>query len=583
MTRIGVGATETHERPNITPRERDTNSMKIRAALWYLGLLVALLQAWAFRHVISPDAISYLDIAQRCARGNWHSLVNGYWSPLYPLFLSAVFRIVKPSAYWESTVAHFANVAIFVFAFACFEFLLAMILRANRKREEARFPLAEPWMWLVGDCLFVCYALLFNSVSEVHPDLCLEGLIFLAAGLLVRIRSSDARWGGYALYGAALGISYLDKGVMFPISFIFLGCCFFSVKPLTKSALRTIVAVGCFVAVASFLIWPLSREKHRFTFGDTGKIAYAEFVDGATRYIHWRGGPDGVGHPVHPTPQLLTTPPVFEFAKPIGGTYPPWYDPSYWYAGIVPAFRLGNQLRAIRYTIEEYAGVLPYFGPVLAAFLCLSFLGGPGEPVRRNLLNEWQLWIPALAGLGVYALVYVESRLVAPFLLLACVALFASLRFPDTDATRMIQRAMSVALAAVLCAGIGWLGARSVFRAVSPEPFTDWQVAEGLERRGVEPGDKIASMGYSLNAYWAHLAGVRIVAEIPMGAASEYWSCSPRIKSEILGDFAAVGAKAVVTDQGPPNGSNDNWARIGQTGHFVHIISSAADGRSTSQ
>jgi hypothetical protein len=370
---------------------------------------------------------------------------------------------------------------------------------------------------------------------------------------------------------------------MFPLSFVFIGCCLLSVKPFTKSALRTIVAVGCFAAVASFLIWPLSREKHRFTFGDTGKIAYAEFIDGATRYVHWQGGPDGVGRPIHPTRQVLASPPVFEFAKPIGGTYPPWYDSSYWYAGIVPAFRIGNQLRAIRYTIEEYVGILPYFGPVLVAFLCLGFFARSEGPVWRDLLNQWHLWIPALAGLGLYALVYVESRLVGPFLLLACVALFASLRFPDTDAARLIQRVVSLALAIVLCLGIGWLGARSFFRALSPKPFVDWQVAEGLKRSGIEPGDKIASMGYSLNAYWAHLAGVRIVAEIPMGAASEYWSCLPRVKSEILADFSNAGAKAVVTDQSPPGGRSDEWKGIGETGYFIYMLSTATAGGNSSQ
>jgi len=583
MTKIDIRAAETHDRRITNPHGRAGNSTGIRAALWSTGLLVALIQAWAFRHVVSPDGISYLDIAWGCARGNWHSLVNGYWSPLYPLFLSVVFRIVKPSAYWESTVAHFANVGIFVFSFACFEFLIAMILRENRKREEGRISFTKPSLWLVGDCLFVCYALLFNGVSVVSPDLWLEGLICLAAGLLVRIRRGDAKWWTCALFGAALGASYLDKGVMFPISFVFLGCCFFPVKPLRTSVLRAMVAVGFFAAVASFLIWPLSREKNRITFGDTGKINYAEFVDGATRYIHWQGGPDGVGRPIHATRQLLTNPPLFEFAKPVDGTYPPWYDPSYWYAGIVPILRVGNQLRAIRFTIEEYAGILPYFGPVLVAFLSLSLFGSSGGRVWRDLLHQWHLWIPALAGLGVYALLYVESRLVGPFLLLGCVALFAGLRFPDTDAARGFQRAVSLALATVLCVGIGWLGARSFFRALSPKPFVDWQVAQGLGRSGIEPGDKIASMGYSLNAYWAHLAGVRIVAEIPMGAAGEYWSCSPRVKSEILADFANAGAKAVVTDQGPPNRPNNEWERIGQTGYFVHMLRTATPRTSRSQ
>jgi hypothetical protein len=583
MTGIDVGCAEDRDRAAGTLDEWVLSIAKVRTALWCAGILVALLQAWAFRQEVSPDGISYLDIAQRCAHGNWHSLVNGYWSPLYPLILGLVFRVAKPSAYWESTVAHLANVGIFTCSFLCFEYLLAMIVREHRDQGKERLPLAEWSLWLVGDCLFVCYGLLFNGTAAIHPDLLLAGLIFLAAGFLVRIRAGHASWRTYVLFGAILGISYLDKGVMFPLSFVFLGCCFLSVKSLAKSALRTIVAMVCFAVVASFLIWPLSRAKGRFTFGDTGKIAYAEFIDGATRYVHWEGGPAGVGRPIHPTRQLLANPPVFEFAKPIGGTYPPWYDPSYWYAGIAPAFRLSRQLRGIRYTIEEYAGILPYMGPVLVAFLCLALIAASGRSVRRDVLGQWHLWIPAVAGLGLYALVYVESRLVGPFLLLACVALFASLRFPDTDSARTVERVVSLALAIVLSVGIGWLGARSSFRALSPKPFVDWQVAERLKLTGIQPGDKIAFMGYSLNAYWAHMAGVQIVAEIPMGAASEYWSSSSQVKSKILSDFAAAGAKAVVTDQGPPSTPNEAWEKLGQTGYSVRMLSTVETRRNSNQ
>ena len=546
-------------------------------------MVTAVLQAWAFRQVVAPDSISYLDIARACVRGSWHSLVNGYWSPLYPMFVSFVFRVVRPSPYWEFTTAHFANVVVFAFSFACFEFLIGALLR-NREFwgiTREREPLAAWAFWLIGDSLFVFYTLLFNSVSEIGPDLLLAGLLYLAAGFLVRIRGG-ARWGTYAMFGAALGTAYLAKEVMFPLSFVALGCAFLAVKPVGKSAARTLLAFVSFAVVAALLAGSLSVEKRRITFGDTGKIAYAEFVDGAARYINWQGGPDGVGRPVHPTREVLSQPPLFVFAGPVGGTYPPWYDPSYWYEGVVPVFKLKDQLRAIRYTIEEYAGILPYLAPLLVTFLAFVFFGhGEGASSRDDLLSQWPLWVIAAAGLGTYALVYVEARLVAPFLELLSVALFAGLTFSKNDAARAIQRSASLALAVFLLAGIGWLAFRASFRALAPKPFVDWQVAEGLKRSGIDRGDQIASMGYSLNAYWAHLAGLRIVAEIPWGAASAYWACSPGVKSEILTDFANAGAKAVVTDQGPPNGPNKEWQRIGQTAYFIHMLSAtSADNKS---
>ena len=119
---------------------------KLRLALWFGGAGTGLLQAWAFRHIVNPDGISYLDTVSAVARGDWHSLVNGYWSPLYPFLLGVTFRILKPSLYWESTVAHFVNFGIFIVAFLCFEaFLKALMgsLRPGGPAANGREPLPE--------------------------------------------------------------------------------------------------------------------------------------------------------------------------------------------------------------------------------------------------------------------------------------------------------------------------------------------------------------------------------------------------------------------------------------------------------
>jgi hypothetical protein len=551
------------------------SSSRIRLTLWSAAMTAALFQAWAYRHVVSSDAISYLDIARQCARGDWHSLINAYWSPLYPFALSVVFRITRPSPFWESTVAHLTNVGIFAFAFVSFEYLIANLVREHRVNSgttDERQALPDWAMWALGDSIFICYMLLFNSLAEVHPDLCMAGLVFLAAALLVRIRTGDAPYWVYGIFGAVLGLSYLAKAVMFPVSFVFLACCLFAAKPLRRSAFHTAVALAFFALVSGPLLIGLSRAKGRLTFGDVGKINYAEFVDGAVWIAHWQGGPDGLGRPLHPTRKLLSQPPAFEFATPIGGTYPPWYDPSYWYEGIRPVFRMGNQLRAIRYTIQEYAGIVPYMGAVLAGFLALALLARSGGSLGWNLAREWSLWVPASGALALYGLVYVESRYVAVFFVLIWTSLFAGLRFAKSEAARTFAGHVVMAVVMVLCIGIAWIAARSAFRAVATQPFVSWQVAEGLHRDGIERGDRVASIGYSLSAYWAHLDGVRIVAEVPMAARELYWSASPQVQSEVLADFAKAGAKVVVADSSPRRGAQRGWREIGQTGYWVYKL-----------
>jgi hypothetical protein len=553
--------------------QRGASASKIRFALWSAGIFTASLQSWAFRHILSPDAISYLDIAHECLHGNWHSLVNGYWSPLYPFLLSLALRLSHPPPYWESTVAHWANIGIFIFAFVSFEFLLrTLIIERRRSDSQGREAFPEWCFWALGDSIFICYTLLFNSLAEVHPDLLVSGFLYLAAGSLIRIRAKNGGWWAHVLLGTILGFSYLAKAVMFPVSFAFLGCCLFVVRPFRKSALQTILAFFCFAAVGSPLLVALSRAKGRLTFGDTGRISYAEFVDGAARYVNWQGGPGAVGLPVHATRRVFANPPVFEFAHPVGGTYPPWYDPSYWYEGIVPVFRLKNQLRALRYTVEEYAGILPYMGGLFVGFVALAIISGSQRILWRDLIREWPLWIPAAVALGLYALVYVEARLVGAFLVLAWISMFAGLRFPQSsDACRLV-RSVTLGMVITLCVGIAWIAGRSAFRALAPKPFTDWEVAEGLRSDGIRSGSQVASVGNSLSAYWAHLAGVRIVAEIPTGAESQFWSSTPTVKRKIFTTFAEAGADAVVADQGPLNRNEAGWLKIGTTSYYVYLL-----------
>jgi hypothetical protein len=553
-----------------------------RWILWFAAIVTGLLQAWAFRHGMRSDGISYLDIAWKFARGDWHALVNAYWSPLYPAILGVTFRILKPSLYWESTVAHFVNFAIFLFSFWCFELFLKELIR-NQQSKSAASADSEPmpaWaFWLLGDSLFVYITLLFIHLETMTPDLCVAALVFLAAAALLRIQDGNGRFASHAALGVILGFAYLAKAVMFPLGFIFAACCLLAGKPPQRAIPRTIVALFVFLLVCAPFLVALSKSKGRLTFGDAGRVSYAVFVDGSAHGIHWQGGPDGTGSPIHPTRMLLATPPVFEFATPVGGTYPPWYDASYWYEGLKPVFHLRNQLRAIRYTIEEYSGLLPFLAAPLVGFLGMALFAKESGSFFRGILGMAFLWLPGVAALALYALVSVEPRFVAPFFALIFMALFAALRFPITQTAQALVKCLALATALALGVGIAWLAGRAAFRAAAPQPFENWQVAQGLKEMGIESGDRVASIGYALDGYWAHLAGVRIVAEVPLSGTPQFWASSAGVQSQVMADFAKAGAKIVVTDQGLPLGSAPGWRPIGSTGYFAFDLRELAHPR----
>jgi len=76
------------------------------------------------------------------------------------------------------------------------------------------------------------------------------------------------------------------------------------------------------------------------------------------------------------------------------------------------------------------------------------------------------------------------------------------------------------------------------------------------------------------DSYWAHLAGVKIVAEVPEGESGQFWLADPTTKSKVLTTFASLGAKAVVSNRVPAFTWPAGWTRVGNSPFFVERISS---------
>src|SRR5687768_8882410 len=85
----------------------------VRRVAWSVLLLLAAFQAWTFRHTVSPDGVAYLDLSDAVASGRFRDLVNGYWSPLYPVGVGiarwAVSATPLASPYWEFALLHAVN------------------------------------------------------------------------------------------------------------------------------------------------------------------------------------------------------------------------------------------------------------------------------------------------------------------------------------------------------------------------------------------------------------------------------------------------------------------------------------------
>jgi 4-amino-4-deoxy-L-arabinose transferase-like glycosyltransferase len=605
----------------------DRSVRRLRLFFWLFAILGGALQAWAFRNTITSDGISYLDIAGRLAQGDWQAAVNGYWSPLYPTALALALAIAKPGPLYEFAVVHAANFAIYLVALAGFDFLVARLVECVRRAQRAtKAAVTEPlaaWFLLASGYALAVWALLeLVTVSSTSPDMEVAVFVFFAAGLLLEIDSGILTLQKFLALGLLLGCGYLAKVPVFLLAFVFFALTLLAPLKWSKLLPKTLAALAAFLLVAAPYVIALSKSKQRLTFGDSGRLNYAWYVDGAS-YRHWQGeplgtrsevaprwskGPTSSGLPLHPTRKILDTPPVYEFDGPVAGTYPVWYDPSYWNEGVVPVFDPAQQVRKILVNLKFIYSLLlnvhvvqlyregrwfRFFSPLLLAVWLVLFWR-----TRRAFAPfgpaAWPLLLLALAALAMYALVYCEPRHLAPFIVLLYLGLFSAIRFPiGTDLIgidRRFLKPLGVAIVAAFALTVGISSARlaaNTIRGSLPQgasQFEAWQVASALTQQvELAPGSKIASLEYANhgNAQWARLARCRIVAEIYTDAFAPkdpYWKLDPAAQARSLAAFAQTGALLVVASNVPPSVTPPSgWEQIGGTRYFFHRLHASAE------
>ena len=537
---------------------------------------------------MGADGISYLDIGDAYIRGDWHAALNAMWSPFYSWLLGLTLHVFKPSPFWEFTVVRLLNFVIYVIALFCFVFFLRA-LRSNHATDRVSLSSQLPdWTWLVfGYSIFIWSSLLMNRVSRTSPDILVSAVVFTASGLLLQIRARPTRWRLFVGLGVVLGIGYLTKTVMFPLAFVFLVAAMLLSQHAIgfKSALpRVALSLLLFLAIALPFIVELSRTRNRFTIGESARLNYAWYVNKTTPFIHWQGGPPGNGIPLHSTRQIFSSPAVYEFASPIGGTYAPWYDPSYWYEGVSPHFDVRQQLSALARNVSVIYSLLFYRFFLVATILVLFVLFYMSERkwmIVRDIGEYWFLILPSLVAVVLYLLINIEPRYLAPLVPVLVLSLFAALRLERTPATKRLVTGACIAVVLFFCFSIAPLTIRSAYSTVrdlfpgqAATRDVQWQVADNLQKLGVRPGDSVASVGNTMFAAWPRLARLRVVAEIPetsAGDVEKFWSANAEVRVHVLAAFAATGARVVVAEDAPIWATREGWRRIGSTNYLIYV------------
>jgi hypothetical protein len=546
----------------------------LRAIFWFVVIAAGFLQAWAARFWISPDGNNYLDVASAYLHGDWTHAVNAYWSPLFSWLLALCLWIFRPAPYWESTLLHLLNFAGLLLSLRAFEFFFRAFRQMRKHFVEtgsSEAQLSDRIWWALGYGIFLSTALFVQTVSATTPDIWVAALTFLISGLILRLWTEGGSWAFFAALGLALACAYLTKTFYFPLTFVLLPTAWLATGNARKTFPQAILAVAVFILVAGPWIAILSRSKNRVTFGDVGKLNFAMMIDQIPQPFFWQGE-DATGIPRHPVRQLLSKPRLFEFAAPVGGTYPPAYDTSYWMEGVRPHFSFRGMLRVLRQSVGTFFQIWTIQLEYGVASLFLFILAFRQPDWKDILLRQSYFWIPPLTACAAYAIVHVEFRLVAPFLPILWVAAFSCLLGSKLEMPRRVAHALILAVLVVTGLRVAKSMTSDLVAIRANPENVNWQIAERLHDAGLRPGDKIADLSLIAEVHWARLAGVKIVSEVPLGDGNIFWAEDLEAKNKVFLILAATGAKAVVTKDPPLSAEKEGWIPLAGTGFYAYHL-----------
>ena len=546
----------------------------VRVAFWLVGTVLAILQSWSFRHFVTADAIAYLDMSDSVVAGaGWQRIISGVWSPLYPFVIGVARWILRPSPIREIVACHVLNILIFVFAFACFEFLMGKLLRDfERIADKEKHFVVPRWAYQsLGYTLFLWASISEITMKSLRPDMLMSGFVYLGVGLLLAMRGRTPSWKTYTALGTVLGVGYLAKAPMLPLGILILISSLVVVTNWRRALPVALWALALFVVIGSLYFVPLSILRGHFTLGESSSYNYLFHVDhaGPTWYMQDVG--HGAGKFLHRPRKIFAAPPTYEFSIGQPVTHPLRLDPSYWTQGARPRFHVKDQFWTTLENMNIYSRILASKGGLIVGFLILCFVAERKRDVPREILRQWPLWLPGIFALGMYALIHVENRYVGVFFVLLWLGLFYAPRTPIHRA-QQIGAGVMLGIAVSLMAPLAWESGYDFINAIRNRADTDRTVVMELARLGIHPGDQVARISpFGIDLGWAREARVTINAEVDWESANDFWTAGALTQEHVLQALAGTGDKIVVAhltgNLAPPG-----WQRLGITQFWTHAL-----------
>jgi hypothetical protein len=562
---------------NLHHMQKPSSLLRLHFICSAVAVVPGLVISYVDRYGMWPDGINYLDMGDAYLRGDWEMALNGLWSPLYSWLLGLAMVLIKPSITQEFPVVHMVNFLIYLMALASFQYFLLELHRYYRSRidtlpEGDSLLSHESILIVLSYSFFIWSSIKYINFWIVTPDMLISVYIYLISATLIRFHMGLARTRSFVILGFIFGLSYLTKAIMLPMALVFLGVGFIVAGHDLKALRNTVIAFSVLVLIGSPFVVALSQAKGYFTLGDSGKLNYAWHVNGIQKWIHWQGDPQDGNMPEHPTRIIFPSPTIYEFDGPVGGTYPPDYDPSYWYEGVKIHFDLHQQIVVFIKNIKIFLVrfVILQSGIIICLLLMICYSRNKYSIMKR-LVELWFLIFPPFVALFLYLLVHVEQRYLGGYnVIVLCSLLLGILLAYNNRWTPVLK----IVCAFLLIIVTFQICTYTVYIASNRSPQFDWldianrqandkdrdffsstpsEMADHLRRGIIAPGDKIACIERlsGMHAFWARLAKARIVAEIQGEDVEKFWSADDLVKARVIEAFARTGAKILVFN--PPD------------------------------
>ncbi len=555
---------------NIPSRLTGASFKSTRTFFWIFGLLAGALLTYTTRHYANSDALIYMEMGEYLFKGDLWGIVNLTFSPLFAVLLGIGQLIFQTTPSNELIILSVVNFLCYGLAlWSCDLMVLSLGREMNEITHGGRVTIPWPDMALLIYGFFLIASLTLIRLRLTNPDMLLLFWTCLGMALIFRIDEQNRRIIYFIALGAILALGYMSKAVFFmfgPMLALVAGIASGSLK---KAIPRIFICLITMALLSAPLVAALSYKKGSLTFGEGGRYIYAFEVAGQ-------------GEPIYEPEPLMEKPKVMIYSADEHGTRPKAFDVTYWGIGVKPLWRplehLGRALWNVWLIFEQNH----WLTIILAWIVVLGLVGGFSLGGFRPLSPTLKILAPGLWGIGLFCLIRMEPRYIAPFLFLTFVGLVTGLRYsPEKPVQRKVFK-VSILLVVALMAGI-------LIQSIVDQTYSGLYQTKGkgsykiryeefiavkdlLISNGLKPGDIVAVID-NPPLYWARMAGVRVLGDVN---GAEFLNTTLKRRSEAIDKLKASNIKAIVAkDSQFKELTKEGWLPAGTTGaYYVKIIGS---------